>query len=86
MALPDKPVAIDLPKLDLDTWVAFEDLMGRPASDRRLRDIRDVLIAMLGTCEWTPREVGRLTLNEMQAILIAVNAEMSGAPKPSGSS
>lgn len=81
--LANKPLKIDLDKISLDDWVAFEDL--RKSGDRSARAIRDVLIKFLGTSGWTPEEVGQLNRTEMQQVMQQITERMRGPNGQSGS-
>jgi hypothetical protein len=85
MALPDKPVEIDLANIDLDTWVLMEDIQasGQPS----LRQMRTFLVAALAPAGWTMAEVGKMNLSEMELVMSAFAAQKEAVlPNVSSSS
>lgn len=94
MALPDKPLVIDLDTIGLDGWIAFADaarqlqeLKGGDLATmhQALVSARDILIALLAASEWTAEEVGKLNLAEMKQVFARIGAGMRGPNAPSGS-
>jgi hypothetical protein len=86
MALPDKPLEIDLAYVDLDTWVLMED-MQQQAEKPSIRQLRTFLIGALAPAGWTAAEVGKLNLDEMQIVMRAFTAQKEAAlPNASSSS
>jgi hypothetical protein len=85
MALPEKPVEIDLADVDLDTWVLMEDI--QQAGQPSIRQMRAFLIAALAPAGWTETEVGKMNLSEMQLVMRAFTAQKEAAlPNASSSS
>lgn len=95
MALPDKPIVVDLDAIGLDDWIAFAEVttqlealrgsrnMGALAE--ALRGARQLLIAFLVPGGWTEEEIGRVNLGEMRQLIAQIGQGIRGPNAPSGS-
>lgn len=92
MAMPDKPIEIDLDALGIDAWIEFtgaasllQQLKGSDLATmhQALSGARQVLVTFL-TPSWSEEEIGALNLGEMKAVFGQIGAAMRGPNATSG--